>query len=155
MNANVYFHPTTAAGFWCQTWLWPWRRQRLWCWPNLFFHGVKLPLVWTWCFPLREVFNFEGQLLCTSNVIRIGECWHMQKSCAILIPWFQYNSLCKRFCFMSLPLKATLVFCVLNPPDHWCLTTHPFVLLLVLLKTTVRCQLKLSALLLAVAVYQS
>lgn len=31
-------------------------------------------LVWTMMFPSREAFNFEGQLLCTSNVIRIGQC---------------------------------------------------------------------------------
>ena len=45
--ADVCFHPTISAGFWCQTWLWPWWWQRLWRRPGLFFHGVKLPLVWT------------------------------------------------------------------------------------------------------------
>lgn len=67
---DIYFCTYNIA----EAWLWAWWRQRLRRGPNLFFHGVKLPLVWTWCFPSHVAFSFEGQLLCTSNITRIGQC---------------------------------------------------------------------------------
>lgn len=70
--ADIYF--CTYNYNIAEAWLWAWWRQRLRRRPNLFFHGVKLPLVWTWCFPSHVAFSFEGQLLCTSNITRIGQC---------------------------------------------------------------------------------
>ena len=61
---------------------------------------------------LRDSFNFEGQLLCTSIVIQIGRVLTNAENCAILIPWFQYNSLLQMLRFhVVTSSKANILFC--------------------------------------------